>query len=367
MNKSCLKEFYTAKTKLINLNNCELPIKYNSVETEYEILRKDTAIIDGFGYEIIKVYGENAETFLNKHITKDIVFLNEGSITECMIINEDAAVLAFVFICKFEDYYLLLIPPEKKCDIFAYLSSIIENNVNLISITNDETLIFLEGPKSWKMVRDVLNVEVDTVALRTIIETSFNGQSISVARIGRSGEYGYALMANEHIIINIIKECLNNQIGLKCNFCGLEALYLCMLEIHQPNLNLEHSETWNMFELGYQWFVQYDKTEYIGYKTLMKLFSEGQNQNSVGFICYNAKEKFDEDSKIFLYDECVGTVLYSLYNPTHKFIVGMAMLDKKVAASGIELLIKNENNDFIIKTLSSPYVRPLSWDEKIED
>lgn len=305
--------------------------------------------------------------FLNKHITKDIVFLNEGSITECMIINGDAVVQAFAYICKFEDYYLLFIPPEKKCDIFSYLSSVVDDNVSLLSVNNDEAIIFLEGPKSWRMVRDILNVEVDTIALRTITETSFNGQSINVARIGRSGEYGYAIMASEPIIIKIVDECLNNQLDLKCGFCGLEALYLCMLEIHQPNLNFEHSEKWNLFELGYQWFVQYDKTEYIGYKSLMELFSEGQVQNAVGFVCYNTKEKFKENSEIFLYDESVGTVLYSLYNPIHNFVIGMAMLDKKVAASGIELLIKNGKDNCIIKTLSSPYVRPLSWDEKIED
>lgn len=63
MNKSCLKEFYTSNTKLININNYELAMQYNSVESEYEILRKDTAIIDGFGYEIIKVYGENSNLF----------------------------------------------------------------------------------------------------------------------------------------------------------------------------------------------------------------------------------------------------------------------------------------------------------------
>lgn len=366
MKKSYIKDFYTDNVKFVSINNNELVMEYSNLDNEYQSLRNDTAIIDGFGYEIIKVSGNDAESFLNKHITKDIAFLNEGSIVECMIIDDNATVLAFTFACKFENHYLLIIPPEKRIDIFPYLSNHVEDNTDITFSVVDEKLIFIEGPKSWLVARDIFNVEVDTVALRTIIETTINGQPITIARIGRSGEYGYAILASESIIINLIKECLNNKMNLSCELCGLKALYLCMLEIHQPNIFFENPDKWNLFELGYQWFIQYDKTEYTGFESLMELFNKGQDKLSVGFIVKDTTESFNEEAKIYLYDECVGTVLYSIYNPINKCVIGVAMLDKKVAVSGIELVLKNNANQYIIKTLSSPYVRPLSWDEKME-
>lgn len=363
MSNNVFMEINDTGKKTITINNLDVVAQYESVAKEYNALRHEAVIIEGVGYEIIKISGENAESFLNKYLTKDLIFMNSGSIIECMIMNEASEVLAFAFVCKFDNYFYLLIQPERQKSIFEVFSNTVEEKVN-IELLENESLFFIEGPKSWKLVRDIFNVEVEAVALRTFIETSINSKAITVARIGRTGEYGYALLADVQICKELVESCLHNSLEINCCFCGFTALYLAMLEIHQPNLLLENSKSWNIFELGYQWFIQYDKKDYIGYEMLFNNYTKGQQWKAVGFICQHTFP-FMSGEKIYLYNECVGQVLYSLYNPDRHCVIGISMLNEKVAVSGIELIV-NVKEEHLIRTISSPFVRPLSWDEKIE-
>ena len=97
----------------------------------------------------------------------------------------------------------------------------------------------------------------------------------------------------------------------------------------------------------------------------MSQFEEKLTKCCVGFVAENATE-IATDSEVYLEDELVGKVIYSKYDPALNGVLGYLLLDIKVAVSGIPLTIKANDNSVTVMTVSSPFVRPLSWDSQME-
>lgn len=69
---------------------------------------------------------------------------------------------------------------------------------------------------------------------------------------------------------------------------------------------------------------------------------------------------------MYLEDELVGKVIYSKFDSALNGVLGYLLLDIKVAVSGITLTIKDNDDFATAMTVSSPFIRPLSWDSQME-
>lgn len=365
MRKSILQELYPDTVKFQKLNACDVPLSYTNMEEEYDTLRHKIGIIDGIGYSILKLEGEKAVNLLDDLATRDIRYLNTGKISECLFLDEEAEALGITYIIKNEESFLVLVPPENGEKITKWIKEKNEYQVSITDFTEQNSLIFLEGEKSWKIVKELFAFSVETLPLRDMTKISFAGDSLMLARIGRSGEYGYAILGLHHTVAEVVKECLKRYENEGLKFCGTEALNLCMMEITQPQIHAEITREGNVFELAQQWMIQFDKEDYCGHDCLMEQFKKGIEKKSVGFLIAGCKA-LSGQPPIFLEDEEIGKVLYGKYDPTLKGILGIALINDQVAVSGITLSVEINEEKFSIKTLSSPFVRPLSWDSQIE-
>ena len=99
----------------------------------------------------------------------------------------------------------------------------------------------------------------------------------------------------------------------------------------------------------------------VAENAMMALFSEEKKQKSVFFACLDGA-KAEPGDKVLLEDEEVGVILQSACCPKKGCVIGSAMLREDVAVSGIVLALEDKGE---IETVSSPVVRPVSWDQPI--
>ena len=364
MKTSVLTKYYGEGYKTEEVNGCSVPLCYTNVEEEYEALREKIGIIDGIGYGVINVSGDGAADYLDSLASKDIKYMNIGTISECLILDEEADVLGIVFIERIDYDYVVLIPPESAEAVTAWMQEKATDDVVLKDMTETKSLMFLEGHKSWKLVQEVLKVDVETIPLRGLCETKWNDADMVVARIGRSGEYGYAILADDAAIEGLTKVLLDAK-DFELKFVGSEAVDICMLEIRQPNLKYESKDAGDLFEMAMQWLIQYEKEDYFGCDSMKELFEQEKKMLSVGFICRDKKELADK-AEVLFDDEVVGEVSYSKCSPKLGYVIGIAKIKDELAVSGIQLDAKDSEGTYKIETISSPFLRPISWDEKME-
>ncbi len=365
MKKSILYDLYVEGAVCEEINGTLVPSKFTDVETEYNVFRHGIALVDGIGYSMLKIEGEQVIDEIDTLVTKDIRYLNPGKIAECFFLNEQADILGIAYVMNDDDAIIVLVPPENAATVTEWIAKKIGSKLKITDLTQENHLIFIEGEKSWKIAKEVFEFPIETLPLRDMVKVDYDSQEIMLARIGRSGEYGYAMIGSQKIIHQLTQALLHTYAPKGLSWCGTEALNVCMLEVNQPLINETSLKFGNMFELAYQWFVQFDKENYCGRDVLISQFEEKLEKCCVGFVAAGANA-VSANSEVYLDDEAVGKVIYGKYDPALNGVLGYLLLNIKVAVSGIPLTVKLNADAIPVTTVSSPFVRPVSWDSQME-
>ncbi|MDR1066767.1 MAG: aminomethyl transferase family protein [Clostridiales bacterium] len=419
-------ELYAETAEFTTIDNRTLVKNFGDLPEEYKALREGSTIYDCGSYGLYSVKGENADAFLERLATKDIGFLNIGSITECYFLNEEANLVASVFILRREDDFIILATWEHADKALKWLQEKApEYEVEVEDLSGSHGVLAIEGCKSWKVVKELFSVEIENIALHTMQVVDLEERPVTVIRVGRTSEYGYTIISDVETSGKIYKAFLamkdNEEKEFPMRECGLDCLEIAMLEIRQPNFLRETKRFGNLMELGQQWFIRYDKEEYIGFEKVREILEAGVEKSTVGFICdaedeavlepglevfirnieveVVVEDEEDNDDSFFADDgeaaepvseeqvqeqtqeqaeepyipneqvepEKIGEVVYSLYSAKVGKVIGVAVIDQPYAQSGFQMLARRKDGrDVSVNTFSAPIVRPLSWDQKME-
>ena len=338
-----------------------------SLEEGYKRIREGFAFIDGSVFGMYKVSGSGAADTLDKLAARDIAYLNIETVSEALVLDEDAKALGVPYFCRLDEDFIVLTPPGCEKAGTWISEKCAEDGADVADLKEEKSLLFIEGPAAYKPVREVLGVDVDLLPIRGITQVDdWNGFALTVMRIGRSNEYAYAIIADDDAILKAVEDCsayaADN--GIDAGFASEEAMAVCMLETNQPNFTMLDTENSNVFELGLAWFTQFEKEDYIGHDKLKELFAEEKAYGMVAFKGLSAKSA-EIGAKILLEGEEVGSVIESCYDPKLDTVIGTAKLRQDLAVAGIELTLKDAAGESEIETVAQPFIRPLSWDQPI--
>ena len=339
------------------------------VEESYKRIREGFAFIDGSVFGMLRISGSDAADALDRLAARDIAYLNIETVCETLVIDEDARALGVPYICRLDEDFIVLTPPgcEKAAEWICEKCK--EDGADVTDLSEEKSLMFIEGPVSYKAVRDVLGVDVDLLPVRGITQVDdWNGFALTVMRIGRSNEYAYAVVADDEAVVKVAEECGSyaSSKGIEAGFACEEAMEICMMETNQPNFKMLDTENSNVIELGLTWFAQYEKEEYIGHDRLMELFAGEKTYGAVAFKGLSARSA-DIGAPILLEGEEIGCVLESCYDPKLDTVIGTAKIRADLAVAGIELTLKDASGESQIETVAMPFLRPISWDQPMAE
>ncbi len=372
MLNSCLRHKYDDRAKMMEVNEREAVKSFGDMELEYNALRNGAMFYDCSSFGLFMITGEDSCDFLEKLATKEVQFLNVEGIVECYFLNENAEVEGSVFIQRNEDDFIIIAPWECANAVKEWLSLQLskgEWDAKMKDLSGEKSVLSIEGFQSWKVLKDILSFEIENVSLRMSAAVSFEDEEINLIRAGRTTEYSYMIISSVAAGEKLYDMLLAKQEGytFPVSEGGYDCLELAMLEVRQPNFLKETYSFGNLLELGQQWLIQFDKEDYIGREQLMELFHQGTAKNTVGFVSEHKDTAFQTGDKVFAGGECVGQVIYSIYSIGLQKPLGIAILDHPYGQSGLDFELKGEDGTvFNIKTLSAPYVKPASWDAKME-
>ena len=200
--------------------------KYSSnttLQDSYYMIRHGAAILDGSEFGMMKISGDGAADCLDQAAAKDIKYLNIDTVSECLILDEQASALGLAYICRLDS----------------------EFHLRGIQVIPD-----------WE------------------------GHEIIVMRIGRSGEYVYSVITDTECMADIAAKIMaygkNNDI--KLGVASEEAVIVSMLETLEPDFRTLPASDYDIFTLGIQWMIQYEKEDYCGHDAMMELFSRERQQ-----------------------------------------------------------------------------------------
>ena len=341
--------------KMIDFAGWKMPVQYDSIIKEHEIVRKSVGVFDISHMGEFLIEGKDVINFLQFMMTNDLRLLEAGKSQYSVMCYENGTVV---------DDTLYYMENDNKFRIIVNASNIIKDyhwindhktnyKININNISKDKCRLALQGPNSDIILNPL--VDKDLSAIKRFYFTTINLDNIPIflARTGYTGERGFEMSFESQYaekVWNILLEAGARPIGLGArDTLRLEACY--SLYGH------EISDSITPIEANLSWVIkEKNGIEYLGKTVLLNQIKNGTSRILVGLELLD-RGIIRENYKLFKNGINVGYVTSGGYSPTLKKTIGLALIKKELSSIGTELDIEIRGRFLKAKIVPTPFYR----------
>lgn len=321
--------------KMVSFGGFEMPLRYSGIVDEHLTVRKDVGIFDLSHMGEFEISGSGAETFLQRMTVNDVSDISPGQAQYTAICFEDGGIVDDCVLCHLDDGYLLVVNATNIEKDLDWLKNSIPDDLKLTNVSDETSLIAVQGPKSKKLLQIVMDDpgSLDTLVFYHHTNVFIGGIQVLCSRTGYTGELGYELYMKgggagqlwDRILVS------GSQFGIKP--IGLGARDTLRLEMKYCLYGNDIDETTNPLEAGLGWITKLDRKEFIGREAIQRAKTEGLSRKLVGF---KIKERGIPRNgyTVFANGERVGTVTSGSFSPSLGIGIGIGYVDVNYAKIG---------------------------------
>ncbi len=213
------KVHHDLKARMIDFAGWELPVWYTSILEEHRAVRSGAGMFDVSDMGRVWVTGRKAGVFLDKLLTKPVLWLEVGSAQLCLLCLEDGGILDDLWVYHVGmDQYLLVWNAsnvEQKLDWLLRWSGS-DPDVIIEDKSHDTVMLAVQGPA----VSQLENLKgVSHLPPFGHAQTKIGDLSVFVARTGYTGEDGFEIISDAANALPLWESFIEQ--GVK--HCGLGA------------------------------------------------------------------------------------------------------------------------------------------------
>ncbi|MBP2707916.1 aminomethyltransferase family protein [Microbispora sp. RL4-1S] len=332
-----------------DVGDTAVPLRFSSLSDEYRALRERAVVVDLTGHRLIEITGPAAVEFAQRVLARDVEYLTSDRCTMSLVLDDTGRVVDQVLAFGREDGVLLESSAGAGTRLCEHLRGLGEEGVRITERT-DLAVIGLEGPYAWGVVGRLIDPELASLPFESVVDATWNGTDIVFARTGYTGEYGYQMIVPADAAAELWSLALEH-----ASPAGQEALELAMLEVRQPVPRHETGEGATVVEMGANWLIDITKDAFVGREATLAAFADGGGRRVVGFTGPEGVPA--PGTRVLAGGQDVGEVVYAVHSVGLDATLGLARVDRDLAAAGLDLTVGGAE----VTTLTSPYVVPKSW------
>lgn len=251
--------------KIVPFAGWDMPVQYTSVKDEVLAVRQNAGVFDVSHMGEFFVEGADAEAFADFIVTNDIQGAITGKAIYSPLCRDNGTVIDDLIVYKLSPGRVLICVNASNIDKdFNWIKSKHQGfKCNLTNRSGDFSLLALQGPKSFEILKPLLN-ELPDLEYYSVYESAFEGESVIVARTGYTGEDGFEIFGGHETVKALWKKLMS----LKVAPCGLAARDVLRLEVGYPLYGHELNDEVTPYDAGLGWAVKLPKINFIGKESL---------------------------------------------------------------------------------------------------
>lgn len=346
--------------KIIGFSGWALPVRYESIKKEHLAVRNKAGLFDVSHMGEIIIKGKQAQEFIDYLITNNAKKLKDFQIAYTLMCYKNGGVVDDLLVYKYnkKHFYLVVNASNIKKD-FEWIKKHSRNfDVKVKNESKNIAQLAIQGPKAQEILQKVTDFDLDKISFFNFKkEVLINGKLALVSRTGYTGEDGFELyfsIQNNQNIEKIWDKLLTigKEKGLKP--VGLGARDTLRFEVALPLYGHEISKDITPLEARLNYFIDFDKKDFLGKKELLKQKNNGVKKKLVGLEITKggiARQGY----KVFKNDKEVGIVTTGYLSPSLKKKVALALVDKKYSELGQNLKVKNKKRFYKAKVVNKKF------------
>jgi aminomethyltransferase len=309
---------------------------YYDAEYEYFCVRNLCATYDICPMQKYEISGRDAETMLNRMVTRDVKKIGLNRVAYCVWCTDEGRMIDDGTIFRLADDKFML-TCGSPCTAWLRKSAFGFDDVTVTDVTDTIAALSLQGPTSCATLKKMGLEGIDTAKPFDIMHFPFHGETLMVSRTGFTGDLGYELWIPHALGLQMWDDlyAAGEEYGIQpfgeaaTNMTRLEAGFIMpAMEFNEAlrTVNLNHDQT--PFELSLGWLVDFDKPHFSGRAALLEEKKRGPKYTLTKLDIEGNKPA--EESYIYNDKRCkgkeVGYVTSAMWSPAVKANIALAMI-----------------------------------------
>ena len=329
----------------------EMPVQYEGIKAEHEAVRNHAGLFDVSHMGEAVFRGPDAESAVQRLVTRDVGRLDVGQAGYCAVCYEDGGTVDDVIVYRREDDFLVVVnASNREKDLEHFRENTEDLDVEVADESDDWALLALQGPEAaGALAGPHRHGPVRPQALPVRRRGGRRCQAI-ISRTGYTGEDGFEIYLSPDDAPRVWRRLIE----AGATPAGLGARDTLRLEAGMCLYGNELDAETTPLEAGIGFAVHLDKEQrFIGQRALLLEDTQGLRKKLVGFEM-EGRGIARHGHHVTSGAEIVGEVTSGTKSPTLDRAIGLALVDPGVE-DWFEIVIRD--NPVPAKAVPLPFYK----------
>lgn len=318
-----------------------VPDDYGDPVAEYWGFRQTAGLVDASPENIREIQGPDASRLVNHLLTRDVSQLESGQCIYSPLCYEDGGIINDGVLLKLDDERFWYSGGAVGKDDFWWIANARDFDVSVGLVTDDWSILQLQGPSSLKILNGVVETDVSDLRTFGVVENQVAGCNCIVSRTGWTGEkFGYEVYVRNEDAGPVWMALWEAGQPHGMTVAGLRAIDIRRIEQGTIyNWGSDFDERNHPYEVNLGWAVDLHKEDFIGKAKLAELKELTPRTKFVGLRLDGPIEAACQDV-VLAGDTKVGHVTAGAYSPYLKQSIALAHVKSDMAELGQSLRVQ---------------------------
>ena len=342
--------------KFVEFAGYKMPIQYDSgIIEEHKFTRDHSGIFDVSHMGQLFIDGdENLTEDLEKIFPIDLKNLKLNHSKYSFLMNSEAGIYDDLIITKIEGGFIIILNAACKDNDYKILGKLLGEKYKM-NLDEKRSLIAIQGPRSAQVLNSIVN-DVDNLSFMSGNWFTYNEQKVFITRSGYTGEDGFEISIENHLVEEFTKILLEK--GSK--LIGLGARDTLRLEAGLCLYGHELNENKSPIEANLKWALSKQRIEngnFIASDIIKNQIIEGVKQIRVG-IKPEGRIIAREKTKIFNKDDLlVGEITSGTFGPSVNGPVAMGYVEKEFSIKDTKVFLEVRGKKYPANICTLPFYK----------
>ncbi len=344
------------RAKIADYYHFLMPLQYSGIISEHRCVRNNAGLFDISHMGEIVIEGEGATELVQKIITNDISNLPDYKAAYSPICDEEGGILDDIIVFKYNlKKYMLVVNCGNTKKVNKWINEFKTDKVNVNDESDIISLLAVQGPKSEEIIRLVCGDECAGLSRFQFKEITVDEMQLTVSRTGYTGEDGFEIFVDNSHCVDLWNILLEKGKDMDLKPAGLGARDTLRLEAGYLLYGYDIDEFITPLEAGLSWTVKFNKTDFIGKDSLLRLKKYGLKRMFVAFKMHD-KGIPRTDNEIIHNNNVVGKVTSGTFSPSLEIGIGFGYVLKRFAEHKSRVKIKIRGTDYPAQIVDTPFI-----------
>ncbi|MCB0409677.1 MAG: glycine cleavage system aminomethyltransferase GcvT [Flavobacteriales bacterium] len=343
--------------KMVPFAGFNMPLQYTGLIDEHLNVRNNVGIFDVSHMGEFMVKGDGALELINRITSNDASKLVPGKVQYSCFPNNDGGIVddLLVYMMRENEYMLVV----NGANIDKDWDWVVKHNINGVDLTNisdNISLLAIQGPNAQKMLQPLTNMDLDMVYY-TVQKGIFAGvNNVIISSTGYTGAGGFEIYFENKDANQIFDAVLKAGESVSAKMAGLACRDTLRLEMGFCLYGNDINNTTSPIEAGLGWITKFSK-DFVNADYLKKQKEEGVTKKLVGFELLERGIPRHDYEIVNESGEKIGIVTSGTQSPSLNKPIGMGYVKTEYSKPGSEIFILIRDKQIKAQVVSLPFYK----------